>query len=277
MAFPFFFRMTFTGLCAFVPRQGGPEGSVLLVNTEDLADDLNFHSTLHAHEPRVWLQGQPISLRGKILSYSVANAATIEPSVLQPVEIQLPTPPPTKPTPGTDQQRGIYWISNMGELEGGSVDDTCFGTLPNKKVVARVKLSAGFLSTSRIVKSLSGDDLEWNFKKSRNSNKAPIVRAMAAEFSLIALVNGTEIQLNLFDPTTGLSSTYALSPVGGEVMVQVENSCFCDDPEGPLEDFALFYRLSQARGAIHLPYRAAGGDLSDTLCPPARFPPHLSA
>lgn len=274
----FTFRMTFTGLCAFVPRRGGSEGSVLLVNTQDLADDLNFHSILHAHEPRVVLQGEPINFLGKVLSYSVTGSATIEPNTLQPVDILLPTPPPTKPVPGTDQHRGIYWIANMADLEGGSVHEDCFKIPPNTdtRVAARVKLSAGFLSTSRMVKSLFGDDLEWNFKKSRNG-PVKFVRAIAAEFSVTALVNGDEIRLNFFDPTTGQTSFRTLRPVGGEVAVQVENSCFCEDQGGALEDFALFYRLSQARGAIHLPYRPEGGDLSDTLCPPARFEPHPSA
>ena len=272
----FIFRMTFTGLCAFVQRSGGAEGSVLLVNTDNLADDLNFHSELHVHEPRVIVQGQPISLKGKVLSYSVINGV-MAPDTLQPVEIPLPVPPPTKPSPNTDQARGIYWIANMADVEGGNAHDDCFsGTLPNAKVAARVKLSSGYLSASRMVKSLSGDDLEWNFRKSHEGTVS-FVRAMAAEFSVSGIVTGDLVRLAIFDGATGQTAYYDLAPVGGEVSVGVDNSCFCEDKEGPLEDFALFYRLARDRGAIHLPYRFPGGDLSDTLCPPARLAPHPNA
>lgn len=272
----FLFRMTFTGLCAFVPRDPQGAGTVLLINSQAPADDINFHCDLNQHVPRMRLHSEAISLLGKVVSYSVTDSATIEPNTLQLIDAAFQPPLPTKPVPGTEQERGVFWIANMAEIDGGNVDDSCFGMLPNPRVAARIKLSAGYLSTSRMVEVPSGDDIEWNFQKSFTSNPT-LVRAMAAEFSLSALVNGDEININIFDPSTGISIRETLRPVGGEVVVPIENSCFCVDSGGPLEDFALFYRLSKSRGAIHLPYRTRGGDLSDTLCPPARFSPHPSA
>jgi hypothetical protein len=272
----FLFRMTFTGLCAFVPRNPQGAGTVLLVNTQATADDINFHCDLHPHVPRMRLRSEAISLLGKVLSYSVTSPATIEPNTLQLIDDTFPAPLPTKPTPGTEQERGVFWIANMAEIDGGSVDDSCFGPLPNSRVTARVKLSAGTLTASRMIEVPAGADIEWNFKKSSTGDPT-FVRAMAAEFSLTALVNGTEIQLHIFDPSTGVTIHETLRPVGGEVVIPIENSCFCVDKGGPLEDFAFFYRLSNSRGAIQLPYRAQGGDLSDTLCPPARFAPHSLA
>lgn len=272
----FLFRMNFTGLCAFVPRDPQGAGTVLLVNTLDPADDLNFHGELHQHVPRVRHSGKTISLFGKEISYSVTGPATIEPNTLQ-LNDQTVTPPlPTKPTP--EQARDVFWIANMAELEGGIADDSCFGVLPNSRVSARVRLSAGFLSASRIIEVPGGDVIAWNFKKSSSIDSVPtLVRAMAAEFSLTALVNGTEITLDILDHSTATTTTETLKPVGGEVVVLIENSCFCSDERGPLEDFAFFYRLAKTRGALHLPDRTNGGDLSDTLCPPARFAPHASA
>jgi hypothetical protein len=218
------------------------------------------------------LHSEARSILGKVISYKVTSG-TIDPADLQIIGLTLSG---TKPAPNTDEERGIYWLSNMGELEGGSVDDSCFGTLPNVRVAARVKLSAGYLTTSRMVEVPTGDDIEWNFRKSSNGSPV-LVRAMAGEFSLTAIVNSSEIHVDILDQPTGVVTRETLQPIGGEVVLPIENSCQCKDEGGPLEDFAYFYRLSKARGNIHLPYRVDGGDFSDTLCPPARFPAHVSA
>jgi hypothetical protein len=275
----FLFKMTFTGLCAFVPSDPPGSGTVLLLNTQGSADDLNFHGSLDPHVPRMRLQSGTPSLAGKVLSYSVVAPATIEPNTLQLVDATFPPPLPTQPAAGTEQERGVFWIANMAEIEGGNVNDSCFGTLLNNTLVtARVKLSAGSLTTSRMAEEPNGKDIIWNFKKSSSSVTPTLIRAMAAEFSLAALVNGDAININILDPVTGATSSQTLQPVGGEVVVQIENSCFrSNDPNQlgrPLNDFAFFYRLAGPHGALHLPYPTEGGDLSDTLCPPARFPAH---
>ncbi|MFY9819960.1 MAG: hypothetical protein WAM82_01160 [Thermoanaerobaculia bacterium] len=274
----FLFKMTFTGLCAFVPSDPLGSGTVLLVNSQGSADDLNFHGPLdQQHVPRMRLQSTTPSLLGKVLSYSVVAPATIEPNTLQLIDATFPPPLPEQPAAGTAQERGVFWIANLAEIDGGNVDDSCFGMLPNPRVAARVKLSAGFLTTSRMVEKPAGDDIVWNFKKSSSSATPTLIRAMAAEFSLTALVNGDAININIFEPATGMTSSQTLQPVGGEVVVEIENSCFRPDDGGALEDFVFFYRLSRVRTTIQLPYRTEGGDLSDTLCPPARFPAHPMA
>lgn len=283
----FLFRMTFTGLCAFVPRelQGAErlQGTVLLVNTEDWPDDLNFHGQVRQHEPGVWIRGERIPLRGKELSFSVAPTATIEPSYLQYVNVPLPTQ--MKPTPRTDEARHVHWIANMEEFGGGKVADECFDPLfgplqedkkENKKVAARVRLNAGVLSTSRIIKSTKDplDDVVWDYQVAYRG-KVITQRAMAGEFSLTALVmNDDQIRLDIFDFETSSTDTKWLTQLGGEVVVPVENSCYVGDDRSPLEDFAWFYRLCEDRGALHLPYIPGGGDYTDTMCPPAKFPAH---
>src|SRR4029078_9357752 len=113
----------------------------------------------------------------------------------------------------------------------------------------------------------TGKDLVWDFKKSFTDERPSLVRAMAAEFSLTALVTSDVSVLRLKDLSSGQVQLVPLNPVAGEVVVGVNNLCGdCEDKGGPLEDFAWFYRLVKSPGTISLPYRQAGGGLTDTYC-----------
>lgn len=272
----FLFRMTFNGLCAFVQRQtaaGEPsQGTVLLPEARTPVEDLNVHLELRRHDPQIHFRGMARPLRGKQVSVVAAGAT---PSELQLVWAGIPSGQ-TVPTINTDEDRDAHWIADMGALGAGGVANDCFGALPNARVAARVKLSFGTLATSRIIEDVNGNDQEWAFRRSFTATPT-LIRAMASEFSLTALVPGTSATVRLVDTSTGGVDEFQLEPIGSEVVIDITNLCTCDDGTGPIEDFSWFYRLAANPAAIVLPYPNGGGGISDTYCPPARYPAHPQA
>lgn len=292
----FSFRMTFTGLCAFVPRalQAGerPQGRVLLVNATTPVDDLNLHVVLNPHTPTIQFHGTKQEIRRQDVRVEFVRAdgtpGSTTPAELVPVDLQIPNPKPPAPRPNTDDDRDHYWIMDMAALAAGPVANECFDPQPlleNIRVTSRVKLNAGFLSTSHMVEAENdGSDLLWAFRKSDTATTPATTRAIAAEFAVTALADADRVLLVLTSWDTGAEQRIPLDPVAGEVIVAVENLCGGDceylaDDEGNIRviaDFGWFYRLAAVPAVLHLPYQEGGG-LTDTVCPPARYPAHPNA
>lgn len=285
----FSFRFTFTGMCAFVPRQLGlaehPQGTVLLVNATNPIDDLNLHAKLEDHTPTIEVHGLKRNLIGYDIRVEFRKAngdlgSTI-PSELAILDI-LPNPKPDQPRPNTDDDRDPFWIMDMAALKVSSLSAKCFDPVPPKALVAaRFKLTAGFLSTSRMVEDKNdGTDIPWNFQKSSTAT-APLIqkRPIAAEFAVTGIADADKMIL-ILTPFGAAAETIELTPVAGEIVLAVENNCDCSPgPEDGargirlISDFGWFYRLLETQPeSLHLPYVADGGGLTDTQCPPARYP-----
>jgi len=273
--------MTFTGLCAFVPKTpatGQPivEGTVLLVNATPPVEDLNFHSPLSPHAPILRYMSDTMKLQGKELAIDATDA--------KPYPLSLVTglvSNPQEPNKRSDEDRDTFWITRMEDLGVTGVSDHCFDTLlGNGIVAARIKLNAGYLSTSELIRnSDTGEITTLIFYTGFDSISPKLTRAMAAEFTLRLQVPGDH--MNLLVTENGQTTPILLRPVGEEVSVHIENLCGKDcsphEKGSPSFDFAWFYRIAKERSPILLPYPKDGGGLTDTYCPPAMFPAHPKA
>lgn len=254
MAFPF--RMTFTGLCALVPNTNGTEGTVLLVDASNPPGTTN----LHVHVPSLRYRGQKYSLAGTEVFLNLTNP---QPPAL---ELFWPIPPPPSPShpqmPAPGEEDSLHWIAELADsiapLKGG-----CFSNPRPAFITSRIKLRAGHLSTSYLIEDRTDPSniqvLPWALEDA--DGHIGFYRAMAAQFSLNAMIDGGTIDI----------STYSipLVEVAGEAVVEVENACGCTDRDGELEDFAWFFDLSTAT-TTYIPVLQGGG-ATDTMCPPARF------
>jgi hypothetical protein len=268
MAFPF--RMTFTGICAFVPNINATEGTVLLVSAGIATGKRD------AHYPWLRYRGQKYDLTKSEVTLSLTNP---QPAVLQIFSPALPAPTPLKaqiPTVATDEERSIFWIADMAAA-GATLNPNCFSPTRPTFVTSRIKLNSGSISTSRMLEDRKFQgavtDLEWALIDPNSGNSAPQFndRAMAGEFSLNVLIDGGQILIQGASSTTSLT----LSPAAGEACVDIGNTCDCVDDQGPLDDFGWFFDLANST-TIFLPTRTGGG-VTDTMCPPARFAPNPNA
>jgi hypothetical protein len=289
----FSFRLTFTGLCALVPRQLSlgerPQGRVLLVNARSSDDapveDLNLHTHLDSHDPAIEVHGLKTAIDNYDLWVEFLRAdgspGTTYPSELVPIDI-LPTPKPPAPRPDKEDDRDPYWIMDMAAINAGSVDNACFAASPTK-VLARFKLTAGYLSTSRMVEDQnSGEDIIWTFRKSETATPYTS-RPIAAEFAITCIADADKVVLVKRKFGSLNEERIDLTPVAGEIVLAVENLCYSPQEGDPkylreISDFGWFYRLvAQQPPVLYLPYSPREGGLTDTMCPPARFPQHPDA
>lgn len=291
----FSFRLTFTGLCAFVPRLLNTgernQGTILLVNATTPVEDLNLHTHLVNHDPKIEIHGKKIDVTGFDFRFEfIRNSGTpgtTAPDELLPIDA-LPTPKPPFPAPDTDDDHDSYWIMDMAAIDAGNVANDCFGAQPTQ-VTARFKLTAGFLSTSRMVEDQNdGSDILWNFQKSETATPK-ITRPIAAEIAVTCIADADQVVLIRKRFGSTAEERIALLPVAGEVVLAVENLCDSTPTVGPSEgqnptllgeisDFGWFYRLvANQPPLLYLPYPVPGSGLTDTMCPPARFPQHPSA
>jgi hypothetical protein len=263
MAFPF--RMSFTGLCAFVPNTNGTEGTVLLVNAGVVT---GFR---HIHYPWLRYRGQKYTLANSEVTIQLTNP---QPSVLQVFSPSLP-PAPTPPTaqvprPQSDDEHSIFWVADL-DAAGAILQNSCFDSQKPPFVTSRIKLTAGNLSTSHLMEDQTSQasvkDLGWNLLDS-SGNAAPKfnMRALATQFSLNALIDSGQVTVSSSSSTV----TLALQPTAGEAVVEIGNTCDCIDDQGPLIDCGWFFDLANAT-TIYLPTRSPGAGVTDTMCPPARF------
>lgn len=259
VAFPF--RMAFTGLCALVPNTNGVEGRVLLVNAGTAS------GVKHAHVPWLRYRGHKYSLAGTEVTLNLTNPNPATLRLFQP-----PLPPPTppfahRPTPQTDEERSVHWIAELSAAIA-PLKPTCFDARRPTFITSRIKLTAGHLSTSRIIEDplLQGTvvTLGWGLFDSLGNPVPNFHQVIAAQFQLNALIDGGHIVISPGPPQIPLLAA------AGEALVEVGNTCSCVDTFDPLEDFSWFFDLTTAT-IIFLPSRTGGG-ATDTMCPPAKFP-----
>jgi hypothetical protein len=260
MAFPF--RMTFTGLCALVPHTSLTRATVLLVKANTAGNGLDVHFP--------WLRylGQKYSLTDTEVTVQLANP---QPSPLQ--IFMFPAPPPAAPLPipGTNEESSAHWIADL-QAASATLNPACLANPRPSFVTSRLRLNAGHLSSSRLIEDPRDQAKitiwRWGMRDAAGNSLPGFDRAMAAQFTLNAMIDGGTI-------TISPGHVLSLQSAAGEALVEVGNTCYCPDTMGPLEDFGWFYDLANPT-TIYLPIRLGFG-ATDTMCPPARFAPNAAA
>jgi len=177
------------------------------------------------------------------------------------------------------------WTAPLASISTGSATlrASCFSpTNVDTSVVARVSITQGVVSTSKMARDTSNKILKWEFKVSPTGSPVALKRAIGEEVELRYTFNSSDIDFKTrnFRSSTSPTETIRLKPPANNIVTAaVQNVPWKEllsvvhnpkpDHRDPDHHFVHFYDWSQTPGVKNIPHPLLTVSRCSEVPPPA--------